>query len=249
MIKKEIEPGIVKYTFDPESGKHYGFNIIALLDKKRVALIDTGYEKHMEEVLKDLESKGLTVDTVFISHFHSDHIYGLKKLSCVRIFGSAFYQETLDMYEEKEDHIYFIPTVPIIENREISYGKHNLTLIPFPGHSICTMLIRINDKYVYIADELMFSNSGRPLLPSTERDSIRRHLDSIYKLRDYKDYILIPGHGTSLNGEKEVLMDIENRLAYLRTILSAEERISYEEATRNCKIAFLHKEWHESLYE
>lgn len=248
MNKSEIEPGIIKYTFNPQFNRHFGFNILALIDNDRVALLDTGYEEHIKGVIEDLNNNGLKVDTAFISHFHSDHIYGLKKLPDIKIYGSSLYKETINMYEEKEDHEYFIPTFSITEIQEIVFGEYKLTLIPSPGHSACTMLIMINDRYLHIADEMMFSNLGEHLLPSTEGNSVKRHLDSLKRLLEYKDYTLIPGHGPLLSEKNEVLKSIENRIAYLEAVLKAGRRISYEEASRNCEIEFLHKEWHESLY-
>lgn len=51
--------------------------------------------------------------------------------------------------------------------------------IPFPGHSLCTIIIKINDKFLYIADEMMFSEDGRPILPSTDLNCIKRHIESL----------------------------------------------------------------------
>lgn len=252
MLKKELSEGIIQYIFEPQSGRHFGYNIIALINENKVVLIDTGYEEHSLQVHEDLKNNGLTIEKIIISHFHGDHISGLKVLPKVPIYGSNLYHVTLNKWTKKEEHKYFIPNILIEKAHKFNFGKHQLTMSPFPGHSVCGILIKISDDYIHIGDELMFSNDGKPLLPSVDRvnnESIKRHLESLSRLKDYKNYVLIPSHGSIISGKKEIENDINNRSAYFNAVLSNSRKITYEEATKECDCTFLHSEWHAGIYD
>jgi len=248
MRKTEVSEGIVRYTFDPLPGKYFGNNIIAVIDQDRVLLIDTAYEFQALQVLNDIRDSRLEIAGVIISHFHDDHMQGLKVLPRVTTYGSVHYAATLEMWTDKEEHKYFTPTVTIKDDYTISFGKNELVLTPFPGHSLCTVLTKINDKYLHIADELMFSNDGKPILPSADPLCMERHVDSLNRLKAYGSYALLPGHGPELSGKEKINHEIDNRIAYFDAILRSNSRITYKEAIRNCDCEFLHGEWHEYVY-
>jgi len=248
MLKSKLSEGIVRYTFDPLPGKHFGNSIFALIDGNKVLLIDTAYEFQASQVLKDIRNSGLEIDGIIISHFHDDHMQGLKVMPKVPIYGSEHYKTTLEMWTQKEEHKYFIPTVLIKDTYSIDFGKHNIDLIPFPGHSLCTVITRINNKYLHIADELMFSNEGKPILPSADPNCIKRHVESLSKLKALNSYIFLPSHGLEFGGNARIEKEINNRIAYFTAILSSNRKITYEEAKKDCDCDFLHSEWHPYVY-
>lgn len=248
-IKKELAPGIVQYIFNPLPDKHFGNSITALINDNKVLLIDTAYEEQALVVVEDMKNNGLVIEKIIISHFHDDHMQGLKVLPRNSVSGSIHYKTTLDLWTEREEHKYFTPTILIKEQHSLNFGKHHLTLIPFPGHSLCTIIIKINYKYIHIADELMFSIDGKPILPSTDPNCIKRHIDSLNKLKEFSSYILLPSHGLEISGKQKIEKEINNRIAYFNTILSSNSRISYEEAIKDCDCDFLHSEWHKYVYD
>lgn len=249
MQKQELAEGMILYTFEPDPGRHFGYNIIALIDGKRALLIDTGYERHAIQVLQDLHNQEVVIEEVVLSHFHNDHMFGLKVLSHVSVTGSSRYKITLDLWTPPEEQRQFIPKTFVEKTAEINFGKHHLLLTVFPGHSECTMLIQINKKYLHIADELMFSNDGEPLLPSVDfHSSVTRHLESLKKLQAYSHLTMIPAHGRVFRGKETIEREINNRLAYLQAIESSTRQLTYEEATEQCDCEFLHPEWHKNTY-
>lgn len=249
MIKRELTAGIIQYIFEPLEGKHFGNCITALINENKVLLIDTAYKEQASLVLEDIKSMGLNIEKIIISHFHDDHMQGLKVLPKVPVYGSEHYKTTLDMWTNTEEHKYFIPTILIDEQFSMDFGKHHLTLIPFPGHSLCTIIIKINEQYVHIADELMFSIDGKSLLPSTDPNCIKRHIISLSKLKEFSSYTLLPSHGPEIYGRQKIEDEINNRITYFNAILNSNERISYEEAIKDCDCEFLHSEWHECIYD
>ena len=249
MFKKELLKGCILYIFEPEQGNYYGNTITALINDDKVILIDAGYEYQAKAVMEDLNSNKLTIEKVIITHFHDDHMEGLKVLPNVPVYGSNYYQKTLDMWTVKEEHKYFTPTVLVKEPLNIQFEQHEIEMIPFPGHSICTIIVKINDEYIHIADELMFSKNGEPLLPCILKEDVKRQFISINKLKGYSHYTFIPGHGDSIKDKNRIENEIENVSLYLSAILSNSNEITFEEATKECSCTFLYKEWHENVYK
>jgi len=243
MRKKQLAKDIIHYIFDPKSKKHFSTSVIAIFNGNKAMLIDAAYEDQMSELLEEFSRNNIEVERVIISHFHADHMEGLKALHKVPVYGSSRAQETLNRWTAKEEHVHFTPSIIVNEPLSFTYGDYNLTLIPFPGHSVCTMLIKIDDHFLHIVDELMFSPDGEPLLPSSDGHDMKRHLDSLDRLRSYKGFTLIPGHGPIFNSEA-LSFEIDNRYNYLKALHNSDEFISYEEATKDCTCTFMHSEWH-----
>lgn len=249
MLKRELSEGIIEYIFPGKEGEIFSNRITALINENKVFLIDSGYDFQMKEVIRDLDENSLIVEGVIITHFHSDHMEGLKSLRGKAIYGNSNYQKTLDRWYPVEEHKYFTPTVCISDNFKIEFGIHKIEIIPFPGHSICTNIIKINEKYIHVADEIMFSSSGEPLLPSVTKEGVKRHRDSVNRLKDYLDYTFIMSHGESSNGKKKIKDIIEDILMYFDKILNSSQKVSFEEATQECKSKFIHTGWHQNVYK
>jgi glyoxylase-like metal-dependent hydrolase (beta-lactamase superfamily II) len=248
MKKIELAQGIIKYVFEPRFQQHFGNNVIALIDEDKALLIDTGLEDQTKEVITDLKKSNITVDKVVISHFHRSHMQGLKILQGIAIYGNVHYKQTLDMWIPKEEHQYYTPNILVEKNLTIKFGTHKIELIQNPGHSLCTLLVKINDEFVYIADELIFGITGEPVLPRITKNDIINHYISVHNLNKYSQYIFIPGHGEIVD-QSNITNEIQNVCRYLCEILSNDDKISVEEATQKCSCSFLHQEWHENVYK
>ncbi len=247
MVKIPIAKGIVRYSFEPHPGKHFSDTIYALISGKNVLLIDAGYESEGGKVAEDLVKNGLELTGVIISHFHDDHMQGLKALRDVPVYGSSRYQQTLDLWTEKVEHEGFTPTVTVENTFAFSFGPHRISIIPSPGHSACTVLVDIDGVYLHVADELMFSPEQEPILPVADPGCLGCHIETLIKLKAYKTYTLLPAHGLPLCGAEEITRQIEKRLAYLTAMSNSNRRLSYEEASRESG-GFLHSEWHSDNY-
>lgn len=245
MEKLQVAGWIVGYRFSPEPGKHFGFNIFALLDERERAalLIDTAYEEQAAAVRSELSSIGYTVIGTIISHFHPDHVMGLKALPGVAIHGSVRFEETLRHYTDDEERRAFTPTDPVTDETRFEFGEHRLTFRLAPGHTPCTLYTFVGERFVHVADHIMTSNTGQDILPWAAFDLIPDHIDSLEMLRRFADRTFLLSHGVILRGERQIHEAIDNRLAYFRAVLEGRGRISYEEAVRDCSCDFLHKEW------
>ncbi|MBP1754993.1 MAG: hypothetical protein H6Q59_1391 [Firmicutes bacterium] len=249
MEKIELSVGIIQYKFDPVEDVLYGNNVIAILSGDKAILIDTGYDFQTEEVRKDLIESGISIEEVIVSNFQKEHVQGMKLLGGITIYGSQYYQPALNQWASAEEQNYYEPTIKIDKSRKIIFGDQVLELIHNPGQSICTLLIKINEKYLYIADELMYATTGEPLLPRVTKHSIINYYVSVHNLAKLSNYIFLPGHGDVIFEQHKIIADTKNVCYYLCEILSHDEEITVEQATKNCKCTFLHTGWHENVYK
>lgn len=248
MKKQELAKDIVHYTFRPQPNTIFETSVTAVLNGNKAVLIDTAYEFQASELFDDLNKNNIEIEKIIITHFHDDHMQGLKGLPKVTVYGSSRFQETLDMWTPKNEHCILTPSVVINEPQTIIFGNHSLTLTPFPGHSLCGMIVNIDNQFIHIADELMFSPDGVPLLPSSDGNDFVRHLNSLDRLRSYSSFTLIPSHGPAFKGEK-LEEEINNRYIYLNALVQSNKNINYEDAVKDCRCTFLHSEWHEGNCE
>jgi glyoxylase-like metal-dependent hydrolase (beta-lactamase superfamily II) len=124
MLKRELMPGIIQYIFDPLPGMHFGNSVTALINYNKVLLIDTAYEEQAILILKDMKNNGLYIEKIIITHFHDDHMQGLKVLPKISVYGSKHYKTTLDMWTERDinNRIAYFNAI-LNSNRRIPYEE------------------------------------------------------------------------------------------------------------------------------
>lgn len=249
MKKQELAKNIMHYRFDPRPEREWDTSAVVILDGSKAILIDTGYESQIPLLLDDLASNNIEVEAVIISHFHDDHMEGLKLLPGVPVYGSNRFQDALDKWIPEESHKYFNPAILIDALKIIKFGEHTITLIPSPGHSECTVLVKINDQFLHVADEIIFSADGRLSLPAVDcKSDMPRQIKSFEALKDYSGFTIIPAHGPAFCGDRLENV-IQNLSRYMNAVLESDGEITYEDATKDCDCDFANKNWHEGNCE
>jgi len=240
MIKNELAQGVFQYSFSPlREGSALADTIIAVFDGSKALLIDTGYESEAKQLADEFSANGITVEKIVISHWHSDHFYGLDEFLEVPVYGSANYAEThLSEGFTKEQIDSFPGFNKISEPVTIEFGKHKLELIPHIGHSVCTLLIKINDEFLFISDEIFLTTDGKLMVPwlcgkGNRNELIDKQLSGWGKLKEYSNYTIIPAHGPAFDGSK-LAEYLDNLTAYLCAIKDTDGKISYDDAVKNC---------------
>lgn len=245
MNRLELAKNLIQYQFPPDTpGKHYGFNIYALLNGDEVMLIDTAYEKHASAVAADLGNEGRWVNCVVISHFHEDHIMGLRALPTVPIFGSERFSVTLENHPPVGGRDKIVPTGLLRDGSNLTFGTSSLRFLSTPGHSMCSLCTVIDEKFIHVADNFMASNQGKPILPWATLEEFPAQIRSLKKIRTLSHLTLLPSHGAAVSGRRVVEREIDLRLHYLETVIENPVPLSIDEVKGGCAAGFLHVEWH-----
>lgn len=240
----EIESDIFLFQFAPEGNKIVGSNIFAIIDNDKALLIDTGYEKHMEQVTNELVKRKVKVSIVIISHFHPDHFLGLKLIDNKLIIGSRNYKDTILRFIDEDEAFLYFPDIEVKKSHKINFGYHEIEMLENPGHSRCTIITQVDKKYTHVGDEIIFTNDGRPVLPFVSLKDNQDHVESLKRILSIKNNIVFPGHGSILRDSDALNIDIKNRINYLDKIYEKSGNIKYDDAALG-NYEFMNSGWHE----
>ncbi len=244
MIKLTINKNIIQYTFSPVNNKLYSNNVFTITSGDDEILIDTGLKDETELVLKDIGDKNVSL---IVSHFHMDYMGGLPLLSKAGTYGSDSYNQTMDLWYGNLDKDQYKPKVCISDSISLNLDTVSISIKKWPGHSACTVITSIDDEYLHVADELMYSVDGRLLVPGLDGiNYIDRNLTSLEKLKLLNFKYVLFGHG-EIKEFSEFKSDLEDYLRYYKNIYSR-RKVTIDEALKGCRKQFAHKEWHENLY-
>jgi len=244
-----VADGLYQYQFPPNEGEMYGFNLYALLSKKQALLIDTAYEQQAAEVLADLVANDYTIEHILISHFHPDHVSGLKALPTATVWGSDQYALSLDDYYSSQAQQSLPPVQGLSNSFVLEFHPFTLTFRLAPGHSPCSMYTIIDNRYIHVADNLMATNDGTPLLPWAPLDQVENHIQSLQLLKELQPQMVLLAHGQSIEGGLAIHAAIDDRIKYLQVVWETNGEATFEEATAHCSRPFVGKGWHISSSE
>ncbi|MBN2851554.1 MAG: MBL fold metallo-hydrolase [Clostridia bacterium] len=249
MIAKKtmLEENFILYNFQAAKKNELGINICALLDGDYAMLIDSGYREHCKDVLEDLAKDGISVIKVLPSHFHPDHVEGILLIDEPIVFGNNFATETLEKFYSKEVVRVMSPSKTISDGDKLQFGKFTLSFEYAPGHSDCSILIDINDKYLHIGDIYFKSDDGVDVLPYVLWAGVEEHIKSLERILKYKDRSYLISHGNCPLEIEEMKEGVANRITYLKTLLDSCNTVSAEDAISECSKPFNFLHWRKEV--
>jgi hypothetical protein len=93
-------------------------------------------------------------------------------------------------------------------------------------------MIRIDEKFLYVADELIYSSDEALVLPNVTKDNMINHYVSVYNLSKFSQATIVPGHGQAITDCVKVEQDIRSVCHFLSEIINHEEELSIPAASR-----------------
>lgn len=171
---------------------------------KNAGIIDPGGDA--SKIIQFVESQGLKVQKILLTHGHLDHIMAveeLKKHFGVEVVGS--HQADQPLFEQLPEicRSYgfpevsaFLPDHWLVEGDEITVGSLNFTVRHLPGHAPGHIGFFDFENKITFSGDVLFKNSiGRTDLYQGNFDQLIHTIRTkMFDLDD--DFIVISGHGT-----------------------------------------------------
>jgi len=237
----QVMQDVVLFQFAHTSDSLIGINIVAIFNGDEYLLIDTGYEENASQVVEFLTDK--VCKYVIQTHYHPDHAFGLRVLEDVIKIGSKNASITLNEFGLEDDTQLF-PDIEVDGTYIFEFGKHTFKFNLNIGHSICGMLIDLNDKILFVGDDILRTNDGKAIFPYLTLEDIDTAISAQDKILKYGEYrLVVPGHGKLIEDMNVLKKDVENRISYFNFLKTD---WNLEDFEHNTKIYFSgNKSWHE----
>ena len=183
---------------------HLSTNCYIVTDEATMksVIIDPGAESN--SILEYVESNGMTVEAILITHGHFDHTTGAPNLQ--EELNVPIYIHKRDTYSSgPHDHVRFAikdgaNVIFYAEGDTVTVGGLTFTVIETPGHSQGSVTLKIEDV-LFTGDTLFRDSVGRTDLDGGD---MRVLLDSLLKLYDLEgEYEVFPGHMESTTLDRE----------------------------------------------
>ncbi|WDV44221.1 MBL fold metallo-hydrolase [Clostridiaceae bacterium M8S5] len=241
-----VNDKIIQYVFDPDGNENLDCRITVLRDNDRALLIDTAYEEQSIKVLEDLNSKGIEVNEIILSHCHPDHANGTGVFEGAIVTCSDEYKNNYTMSCSGTKYKYKEPDVLVSSSITKEFGDYNIKLIKSKGHSKCGLIIIVDNDVACPGDLVMASRQDKTVTPYICSDgTITEHIESLKRLKLLNPNMLILAHGNKIEGKENIKVEITKRIKYLERILDNNGNVKFEECVESPN-EWAFSRWHEN---
>lgn len=206
-------------------GGDYGFNLTHRLDchtyvidgGDELALIDAGFGPGTDEIVELMRGDGLDpsrVSTIFITHYHADHVGGsapMKRATGAQLAAPVEAADTIRTGDADQigltwaqsfgfyppDYVWEAADVEIefVDGDAFKVGDLELEAIATPGHCLghyCVRLVGHDRTYLFSSDAVFWG--GAIILQNVPDSNVQEYAASCNKLVELEFDALLPGH-------------------------------------------------------
>ena len=167
-------------------------------DSDTCVLVDPGFDA--KQILEKVRSQGKTVEAVFLTHGHFDHIGGVKEIAAQT--GCRVYIHEADLGLPSQLTVGTVPATDRYgEGDTVTAAGLTFRVLHTPGHTpggVCLLC----EEAMFAGDTLFAGTCGRTDLPGSSPKQMRESLSRLAQLEG--NYRVLPGHGiySTLDMEK-----------------------------------------------
>jgi len=162
------------------------FSYIIYSKKDNIAaIVDPGFEP--EKTINFIINKNLTLSYIIITHYHSDHSYGINSLK--NNYPKAKLIASKEDGEKIDTHI----DIFVKNGETLKLGEIKFEFILTPGHTPGGICIIVENKFILTGDTLFIGDCGRTDLPGGNIHIMYNTLKK--KIMSLSDNLIVyPGH-------------------------------------------------------
>lgn len=154
--------------------------------------------RHLSPYLDLAREKGLTITAVIDTHGHADHISGGTQLSART--GAPYFLHPYDAIHPMDVLPATISYEYMRDGQRFPVGRHELTALHIPGHTLGLVAFRLGDRYLFTGDSIFIRSIARPDLGGKADAWAPLHGRSLRRLLALPGGIaVLPGHFSSLD--------------------------------------------------
>ena len=166
-------------------------------EKGRCLVVDPGDEA--AKILRFLEGKGLTLDSVLLTHGHFDHVGAVRQLAADTDCRVFLHEKELTLPSAMTDGpLYYTDLYPA--EGSLRLAGLEIKVIPTPGHTPGGVCLLLGDA-LFSGDTLFAGSMGRCDFPGSNIYDMRKSLKKLWALPG--DYRVFPGHAEDTTLEQE----------------------------------------------
>ena len=166
---------------------------------KKCCILDPGYDADF--ILDKLDSLGLTLEAILLTHGHFDHVGAVKELAAETQCDVYIHPEDLSMPPMMTaGPLYYTKTYA--EGTQLKLAGLDLGVLHTPGHTPGSVCL-ICENTIFAGDTLFRGSCGRTDLPGGDWATIVKSLKRLAALEG--NFWVYSGHGptTTLRDEKK----------------------------------------------
>ncbi|XP_065221973.1 endoribonuclease LACTB2 isoform X2 [Planococcus citri] len=182
-----------------------GTNTYLLGSGQKRILLDTGepniheYIDHLKQVLS---SEKATLEHIIISHWHLDHIGGVKDIFKSIAPSVWKYKRT----DGEEPDIGDVPINELHDNQKFITEGATLKIVHTPGHTTDHVVLTLEEENALFSADCILGESTAVF------EDLFTYIRSLQKILSFKPNVIYPGHGPVINNPVEkVKYYIEHR--------------------------------------
>lgn len=157
-----------------------------VIDAGKAAVIDA---TRMTDVFLDFaKEKGATIEHVFDTHLHADHISGGRVIA--EATGATYYLPSQDAEEVVFDYH------KLADGLRVTVGETSVEAVFSPGHTSGSTSFVVDEAYLLTGDILFIDSIGRPDLAGMADDWVGDLRTTLYNRYEQlsEDLIVLPAH-------------------------------------------------------
>ena len=180
----------------------YASNCSLLLSDGHAAIVDPS--PRLARMQSELESRGVTLDFILLTHGHFDHVLSLDELRDLTGVPAYIHEKDAEMLpdSDKNGFSYFFSREKCFREAEKTFadgdelvlGSETIRVVHTPGHTRGSSCFLIDESGALLTGDTLFDgNIGRYDLYGGDRETIFASLNAMRSLP--QDLTIYPGHG------------------------------------------------------